>query len=32
MAYAPNPVDGVRTYFEDEGGAGSPVLFLHWFR
>jgi pimeloyl-ACP methyl ester carboxylesterase len=26
MPYATNPVDGVRTYFEDSGGVGSPVL------
>jgi pimeloyl-ACP methyl ester carboxylesterase len=27
MPYATNPADGVRTYFEDSGGAGPPVLF-----
>jgi pimeloyl-ACP methyl ester carboxylesterase len=27
MPYATNPVDGVRTYFEDAGGVGPPVLF-----
>lgn len=26
MPYATNPVDGVRSYFEDEGGDGTPVL------
>lgn len=26
MPYATNPVDGVRTYFEDSGGARPPVL------
>jgi pimeloyl-ACP methyl ester carboxylesterase len=31
MPYATNPVDGIRTYFEDEGGAGSPVLFYTGF-
>ena len=31
MPYATNPVDGVRTYFEDSGGAGSPVLFYTGF-
>jgi pimeloyl-ACP methyl ester carboxylesterase len=28
MPYVTNPRDGVRIYFEDEGGAGAPVL-LH---
>jgi pimeloyl-ACP methyl ester carboxylesterase len=31
MPYATNPVDGVRTYFEDLGGAGAPVLFYTGF-
>ena len=31
MAYATNPLDGVRTYFEDSGGAGPPVLFYTGF-
>ena len=31
MPYASNPVDGVRTYFEDSGGAGAPVLFYTGF-
>ena len=31
MPYATSPVDGVRTYFEDSGGAGSPVLFYSGF-
>ena len=31
MPYATNRVDGVRTYFEDHGGAGSPVLFYTGF-
>jgi pimeloyl-ACP methyl ester carboxylesterase len=31
MPYATNPVDGVRTYFLDSGGAGSPVLFYTGF-
>ena len=31
MPYATNPLDGVRTYFEDSGGAGSPVLFYTGF-
>jgi pimeloyl-ACP methyl ester carboxylesterase len=26
MPYATNPVDGVRTYFEDDGGSGPPVV------
>jgi pimeloyl-ACP methyl ester carboxylesterase len=26
-----NPADGVRTYFEDSGGAGPPVLFYSGF-
>jgi pimeloyl-ACP methyl ester carboxylesterase len=31
MPYATNPVDGVRTYFEDTGGEGPPVLFYTGF-
>jgi pimeloyl-ACP methyl ester carboxylesterase len=31
MPYAANPVDGVRTYFEDSGGAGPAVLFYTGF-
>ena len=31
MPYAVNALDGVRTYFEDTGGAGPPVLFLAGF-
>jgi pimeloyl-ACP methyl ester carboxylesterase len=31
MPYATNPVDGVRTYFEDSGGEGPPVLFYTGF-
>jgi pimeloyl-ACP methyl ester carboxylesterase len=31
MPYATNPVDGVRTYFEDSGGAAPPVLFYTGF-
>ena len=31
MPYATNPVDGVRTYFEDEGGNASAVLFYTGF-
>lgn len=27
MPYATNPVDGVRTYFEDAGGNAPAVLF-----
>jgi pimeloyl-ACP methyl ester carboxylesterase len=28
---AVNPLDGVRTYYEDDGGAARPVLFLTGF-
>lgn len=28
MPYAVNPLDGVRTYYEDEGGDAPPVLVL----
>jgi pimeloyl-ACP methyl ester carboxylesterase len=31
VAYATNARDGVRTYFEDAGGAGAPVLFYTGF-
>ena len=31
MPYATNPADSVRTYFEDSGGAGVPVLFYTGF-
>jgi pimeloyl-ACP methyl ester carboxylesterase len=31
VPYATNPVDGVRTYFEDAGGLGQPVLFYTGF-
>ena len=31
MPYATSPVDGVRTYFEDLGGEGPPVLFYTGF-
>ena len=31
MPHATNPADGVRTYFEDSGGAGPPVLFYTGF-
>jgi pimeloyl-ACP methyl ester carboxylesterase len=31
MPYASNPADRVRTYFEDSGGAGPPVLFYTGF-
>jgi pimeloyl-ACP methyl ester carboxylesterase len=31
MAYASNPVDDVRTYFEDAGGNGLPVVFFAGF-
>lgn len=31
MPYATNLTDGVRTYFEDSGGSGSPVLFYTGF-
>jgi pimeloyl-ACP methyl ester carboxylesterase len=31
VPYATNPIDGVRTYFEDEGSSGAPVLFLPGF-
>ena len=31
MPYATNPVDRIRTYFEDSEGAGPPVLFYTGF-
>jgi pimeloyl-ACP methyl ester carboxylesterase len=31
MPYATNPLDGIRTYFEDEGGSGLPVLVYPGF-
>jgi pimeloyl-ACP methyl ester carboxylesterase len=31
LPYATNAVDGVRTYFEDSGGADPPVLFYTGF-
>jgi pimeloyl-ACP methyl ester carboxylesterase len=31
MPYATNPLDGIRTYFEDEGGSGPPVLVYPGF-
>ena len=31
MPYATNAEDGLRTYFEDAGGAGAPVLFYTGF-
>ena len=31
MSYATNRADGVRTYFEDAGGAGPPILFYSGF-
>jgi pimeloyl-ACP methyl ester carboxylesterase len=31
MPYAINPLDAVRTYFEDSGGARPPVLFYSGF-
>ena len=31
MPYATHAVDGVRTYFEDSGGVGAPVLFYTGF-
>jgi pimeloyl-ACP methyl ester carboxylesterase len=31
VAYATNPIDGVRTNFEDSGGSGDPVLVYPGF-
>jgi pimeloyl-ACP methyl ester carboxylesterase len=31
VPHASNPADGIRTYFEDSGGAGPPVLFYTGF-
>jgi len=31
LPHATNPGDGVRTYFEDSGGEGAPVLFYTGF-
>jgi pimeloyl-ACP methyl ester carboxylesterase len=31
MPYAANPIDGVRTFFEDAGGDGQPVLVYAGF-
>ena len=31
MAFATNAVDGCRVYFEDDGGAGAPVVFQGGF-
>ena len=31
MPYATNPIDGVRTNFEDSGRAATPVLFYTGF-
>jgi pimeloyl-ACP methyl ester carboxylesterase len=31
MAFAVNAIDGSRVYFEDEGGAGTPVVILGGF-
>jgi pimeloyl-ACP methyl ester carboxylesterase len=31
MPYATNPVDGVRTSFEDSGGVGPPIVFYTGF-
>jgi hypothetical protein len=31
VPHATNPVDGVRTYFEDSGGAAPLVLFYTGF-
>jgi pimeloyl-ACP methyl ester carboxylesterase len=31
VPYATNPVDSVRTYFEDSGGAAPPILFYTGF-
>ena len=31
MSYATNPLDGVRTYFEDTGGRGAPIVVYPGF-
>lgn len=31
MAFATNPIDGERVFFEDDGGEGSPVVILGGF-
>jgi pimeloyl-ACP methyl ester carboxylesterase len=31
MPFATNPIDGVRTYFEDDGGTGEPLLVYPGF-
>lgn len=31
MPFATNPADHVRTYFEDSGAGGAPVLFYTGF-
>ncbi|MFY9588159.1 MAG: alpha/beta hydrolase [Actinomycetota bacterium] len=31
MSYATNPIDGIRTYFEDAGGDGPPLLVYTGF-
>jgi hypothetical protein len=31
MPFATNPTDHVRTYFEDSGAGGAPVLFYTGF-
>lgn len=28
MPFASNPIDGVKSYYEDDGGGGSPILVL----
>jgi pimeloyl-ACP methyl ester carboxylesterase len=29
MPFATNAIDGCKVYFEDDGGAGPPVMFLN---
>jgi pimeloyl-ACP methyl ester carboxylesterase len=31
MPFSRNPIDGVRTYYEDDGGVGAPVVVLGGF-
>lgn len=31
MPYATNPIDGVRTYFDDSGRSGPPVVLYPGF-